>query len=242
MSENIKPYDSERTKKEQVSEMFDTISEEYDGLNRAITFGIDKSWRKRLIAMAAEKDPKKVLDIASGTGDLAILMAQKTDANEIIGADISEGMLNIGRQKIKKLQLDKRIKMQLADSEALPFDSNYFDVVTVAFGVRNFENLDQGLQEINRVLKPGGIFLVLETSVPKYPIIKQLYLLHSHTILPLFGRLFSKDPKAYQYLSKSAQKFPHGEVFNNILKKNGFIEVNDYPQFFGASTIYKAQK
>ena len=242
MSEHIKPYDSDRTKKEQVSDMFDTISEEYDGLNRAITFGIDKSWRKRLINMAAEKHPNKVLDIASGTGDLAILMAQKTEAQEIIGADISEGMLNVGRQKIKKLQYDDRISMQVADSESLPFDSNYFDVVTVAFGVRNFENLDQGLKEIYRVLKPGGIFLVLETSVPKYPIIKQFYLLHSHTILPLFGRLFSKDPKAYQYLSKSAQKFPYGKAFNNILKKNGFKEVKDHPQFFGAATIYNAQK
>ena len=242
MSEHIKPYDSERTKKEQVSDMFDTISGEYDGLNRAITFGIDKKWRKRLIAMAAKKNPKTVLDIASGTGDLAILMAQQTQAQEIIGADISEGMLNVGRQKIKKLQLDDRISMQVADSEALPFETDYFDIVTVAFGVRNFENLNLGLKEISRVLKPEGIFLVLETSVPKYPIIKQLYLLHSHTILPLFGRLFSKDPKAYQYLSKSAQKFPYGEAFNNILKKNGFNEVKDYPQFFGAATIYKAQK
>ncbi len=242
MSEQLTPYNTDKTKKEQISEMFDTISGEYDGLNRAITFGVDKSWRKRLIAMAAHTNPDKVLDIASGTGDLAILMAQKTNAKEIIGADISEGMLKVGRQKIEKLSLTDRISMQMADSEALPFETDYFDVVTVAFGVRNFEHLDKGLSEILRVLKPGGVFLILETSVPKYPVIREFYLLHSHTILPFFGRVFSKDPKAYRYLSKSAQKFPYGEAFNNILKKNGFKEVKDYPQFFGAATIYRAQK
>jgi demethylmenaquinone methyltransferase/2-methoxy-6-polyprenyl-1,4-benzoquinol methylase len=243
MPEVIKPYkESEKSKKEQVSEMFDTISKEYDGLNRVITFGIDISWRKKVIALIAEKHPKKILDIASGTGDLAIMAAKKIKDSSIIGADISEGMLHVGKQKIKKLNLENQIKMQLADSENLPFENNTFDAVTVAFGVRNFENLDKGLQEIQRVLKKGGIFVVLETSVPTFPVIKQLYLLHSNYLLPFFGKLFSKDAKAYKYLSNSAKNFPYGKAFNNILIKNGFIEVENKPQTMGVATIYVGHK
>lgn len=243
MSKTIKPYsESSQSKKEQVTQMFDTISKEYDSINRIMTFGIDIKWRKRVIAIIAKKKPKFILDIASGTGDLAILAAQKTKATNIIGADISEGMLAIGEKKIIKLNLDNRIKMQVADSENLPFSDNYFDAITVAFGVRNFENLDKGIQEIHRVLKPKGVFVVLETSIPKYPIIKQLYLLHSNILLPLFGKLFSKDPKAYSYLSKSAKKFPYGDDFNNILRKNGFKEVRNLPQTMGVATIYVGNK
>lgn len=243
MPEVIKPYkESEKSKKEQVSEMFDTISKEYDGLNRVITFGIDISWRKKVIALIAEKHPKNILDIASGTGDLAIMAAKKIKDSSIIGADISEGMLQVGKQKILKLNLENQIKMQLADSENLPFENNTFDAVTVAFGVRNFENLDKGLQEIQRVLKKGGIFVVLETSVPTFPVIKQLYLLHSNYLLPFFGKLFSKDAKAYKYLSNSAKNFPYGKAFNNILIKNGFIEVENKPQTMGVATIYVGHK
>ena len=243
MSKTIKPYsESNQSKKEQVTQMFDTISKEYDSINRIMTFGIDIKWRKKVIKIIAEKNPDFILDIASGTGDLAILAAQNTKATNIIGADISEGMLNIGKQKIAKLNLANRIKMQVADSENLPFSDNYFDAITVAFGVRNFENLDKGIQEIHRVLKPNGVFVVLETSVPKYPIIKQLYLLHSNLLLPLFGKLFSKDPKAYTYLSKSAKKFPYGDDFNNILSENGFKEVRNYPQTMGVATIYVGNK
>jgi demethylmenaquinone methyltransferase/2-methoxy-6-polyprenyl-1,4-benzoquinol methylase len=243
MSKVVKPYiNSEQSKKEQVTKMFDTISKEYDGLNRAITFGIDIKWRKKVIEIISQKEPDRILDIASGTGDLAILTAKKTNATEIIGADISEGMLNVGKKKIKKLGLSNRIKMQVADSENLPFEDNYFDAITVAFGVRNFENLDKGLQEIYRVLKPKGIFVVLETSVPTLPIVKQGYLFHSNVILPFFGKLFSKDPKAYSYLSKSAKNFPYGKDFNNILEKNGFIKVVNKPQTLGVASIYIGEK
>jgi len=243
MSTVIKPYqDSDKSKKEQMSDMFDTISQEYDGMNRMITFGIDMSWRKKVINMIAATKPNKVLDIASGTGDLAIMTAQKTDTQEIIGADISEGMLQVGRQKIQKLGLENRIKMQWADSENLPFEDDYFDAISVAFGVRNFENLDKGLMEIRRVLKKGGLFIVLETSVPTLPVIKQLYLLHSNYLLPIFGKLFSKDAKAYRYLSQSAKNFPYGKDFNNILSKNGFIEVTNKPQTLGVASIYIGRK
>jgi len=243
VSKTIKPYsESNQSKKEQVTQMFDTISEEYDSINRIMTMGIDIKWRKKVIQIVAEKKPNHILDIASGTGDLAILAATKTKATDIIGADISEGMLEIGKKKIAKLNLSDRIKMQVADSENLPFKDNYFDAITVAFGVRNFENLDKGIQEIYRVLKPEGVFVVLETSVPTFPIIKQLYLFHSNFLLPLFGKLFSKDPKAYTYLSKSAKSFPFGEEFNNILRKNGFNNVKNLPQTLGVATIYIGNK
>ncbi len=243
MSQQIKPYsDSDKTKKEQVSDMFDAISGNYDGMNRVITFGIDVSWRKKVIKMIKETQPKKVLDIATGTGDLAIMTAQNIEAEEIIGVDISKGMLDVGVEKIEKGGLSNKVKLQIADSENLPFENDTFDAITVAFGVRNFENLDRGLQEIRRVLKPNGIFVVLETSVPTAPIIKQGYLLHSNILLPFFGKLFSKDAKAYQYLSTSAKNFPYGSDFNNILVKNGFIEVKHFPQTFGVATIYSGRK
>lgn len=243
MPKTVKPYsDSNQSKKEQVTQMFDTISKEYDGLNRMITFGIDVRWRKKVIQIIANTSPNKILDIASGTGDLAILAAKKTDATEIIGADISAGMLEVGKQKIEKLGLSNRIKMQVADSENLPFEDNYFDAITVAFGVRNFENLNKGLSEIYRVLKPNGVFVILETSVPTLPIIKQGYLFHSNYVLPFFGKLFSKDPKAYSYLSKSAKNFPYGEDFNNIILKIGFKEVLNKPQTLGVASIYIGKK
>ena len=222
--------------------MFDTISKEYDGINRIMTFGIDKKWRRKVIDIIAKNNPGFILDIASGTGDLAIMAAQQTNATKIIGADISEGMLKIGKEKIKKLHLSNRITMQIADAENLPFASNYFDAITIAFGVRNFENLDKGIQEIYRVLKAGGKFVVLETSVPTNPIIKQGYLFHSNYLLPFFGKLFSKDPKAYSYLSKSAKNFPYGIAFNNILQKNGFKEVQNLPQTLGVATLYIGNK
>ncbi len=243
MSKTIKPYaDSSESKKAQITKMFDTISKEYDGLNRIITFGVDIKWRKRLIRIVADTQPETILDIASGTGDLAIMAAKSTQAKEIIGADISEGMLAIGEDKIKKEGLESRVTMQIADSENLPYEDNYFDAVTVAFGVRNFENLDKGIQEIYRVLKPNAVFVVLETSIPSTPIIKQLYLFHSNILLPFFGKLFSKDPKAYSYLSKSAKNFPYGEDFNNILRKNGFNKVYNKPQTFGSANIYVGKK
>lgn len=242
MSKNVIPYkDSALGKKEQVAQMFDTISGEYDGLNRVISFGIDIKWRKKVLKIVSEQKPKTILDIATGTGDLAILMSQ-TQAEKIIGLDISAGMLEVGKKKIAERKLSDKIEMVLGDSEKLPFSDNSFDAITVAFGIRNFETLDKGLSEILRVLRPGGIFVILETSNPtKFPF-KQGYVLYSKTLLPLIGRLFSKDKKAYQYLSDSASVFPFGEALNNILRKIGFIDVVDLPQTLGVATIYSASK
>lgn len=242
MSKNVKPYkDSELEKKKQVEQMFDNISENYDGLNRVISFGIDLKWRRRLIEMVKKTQPKYILDVATGTGDLAIALAD-SDAKKIIGLDISAGMLQVGQNKINAKNLDHRIEMVQADSENLPYPDHTFDAITVAFGVRNFENLEKGLSEIHRVLSPGGIFVVLETSVPtKFPF-KQGYKLYSNYILPTIGRLFSKDKSAYQYLSESASVFPYGEKFNNILNKIGFTDIENHPQTFGVSTIYSASK
>ena len=242
MSKNITPYkDSELGKKEQVAQMFDTISGNYDGLNRVISFGIDIKWRKKVLQLVSDKNPKTVLDIATGTGDLAILMT-KTTAERIVGLDISAGMLDVGRKKIEAQKLSDKIEMILADSENMPFENDTFDAITVAFGVRNFETLEKGLAEILRVLKPNGIFVILETSVPEKTPYKQGYTFYSRNILPLIGKLFSKDDSAYQYLSESASVFPYGEVLNNILRKIGFIDVVSLPQTFGVATIYSASK
>lgn len=242
MSKKITPYnDSSRTKKEQVTEMFDTISENYDGLNRVISFGIDVKWRKKVVALVSKIKPNRILDVATGTGDLAINLT-KTGASEIVGLDISAGMLAVGRHKIDDQQLQQTITMVQGDSENLPYDDQHFDAITVAFGVRNFENLEKGLSEIYRVLKSGGIFVVLETSVPTKTPYKQGYSFYCSKILPLIGKTFSKDKSAYSYLSESAASFPHGEAFNNILKKIGFIEIKDRPQTFGVATIYTATK
>ena len=212
MSGNVNPYkNSDRSKREQVEQMFDTISKEYDGLNRVISFGIDVKWRKKVVNMVAATQPKRILDVATGTGDLAINLA-KTDAEKIIGLDISAGMLQVGKDKIAAKNLSTTIEMVQGDSENLPFEDNYFDAITVAFGIRNFETLEKGLAEILRVLKPGGIFVILETSVPtKFPF-KQGYGLYTKTLLPLIGRVFSKDRDAYAYLSESASVFPYGEI------------------------------
>ncbi|AOW21646.1 bifunctional demethylmenaquinone methyltransferase/2-methoxy-6-polyprenyl-1,4-benzoquinol methylase UbiE [Urechidicola croceus] len=243
MSEKITPYkNSDLEKKEQVAQMFNNISGNYDGLNRMISFGIDVKWRKKVVNLVAKSNPKKVLDIATGTGDLAINIAKNTTAKKIIGLDISEGMLNVGKTKIEKENLSNKIDMVLGDSENIPFEDNSFDAITVAFGVRNFETLEKGLTEILRVLKPNGTFVILETSVPsKFPF-KQFYRFHCSIILPIMGKLFSKEGSAYSYLSESAAKFPHGENLNNILRKIGFIKVANKPQTFGVATIYTATK
>ena len=242
MAEKVKPYkDSKASKKEQVTEMFDTISNEYDGLNRVISFGIDVKWRNKVVKIVSDKNPENILDIATGTGDLAISLTA-TNAKKIIGLDISDGMLEVGRRKIQSKKLDGIISMGIGDSEDLPFDDNTFDAITVAFGVRNFENLEKGLAEILRVLKPNGVFVILETSVPTNPIYKFGYNIHCKFILPMVGKLFSKDKTAYNYLSESASVFPYGEALNNILRKIGFINVEDRPQTMGVATIYTASK
>lgn len=242
MASNITPYkDSSLGKKEQVAQMFDTISGNYDGLNRVISFGIDIKWRKKVLQLVAAKNPESILDIATGTGDLAILMTQ-TNASKIIGLDISEGMLEVGRKKISEKNLQNRIEMILGDSEKMPFPENHFDAITVSFGIRNFETLEKGLSEILRVLKPNGIFVILETSNPTKTPFKQGYNFYSKYILPLIGKLFSKDDVAYKYLSESAAVFPFGEALNNILRKVGFIDVKAMPQTFGVATIYSSSK
>lgn len=242
-SKKVTPYkNSTLNKKEQVEKMFDTISGNYDGLNRVISFGTDIKWRKKVLAMIIGHQPKSILDIATGTGDLAIKFAEKSNANKIIGLDISEGMLTVARKKVKNTSLEEKVKFIKGDSETLPFEDNSFDAITVSFGIRNFENLEKGLSEIYRVLKTGGLFIILETSVPtKFPF-KQGYLFHSKALLPIIGKLFSKDKSAYNYLSESASVFPYGEKLNNILRKIGFISVENQPQTFGVATIYNATK
>ena len=243
MEKKITPYkDSSDGKKKQVEHMFDTISEEYDGLNRIISLGSDIKWRKKVIKMVSEKNPKTILDIATGTGDLALQFAENTSAEKIIGLDISMGMLSVAIKKVAGKSFANKVEFIQGDSEALPFDDNSFDAITVSFGIRNFENLDKGLLEILRVLKKNGIFVILETSVPtKFPF-KQGYDLYSKNILPLVGKVFSKDKVAYKYLSESASSFPHGEKLNNILRNIGFKEVKNEPQTFGVATIYNATK
>jgi len=242
MSKIIKPYkDSELGKKEQVAQMFDNISENYDGLNRVISLGIDVKWRKKVVQIVGQNNPKQILDIASGTGDLALMMAS-LNPDKIIGLDISEGMLEVGRQKIAKANLSNKIEMIVGDSEEMPFADATFDAITVSFGVRNFANLVKGIKEIARVLKPTGVLVILETSNPtKFPF-KQGYKLYTNLFLPLVGKLFSKDKVAYSYLSESANSFPFGAAFNNILQKNGFTFTEDTPVTFGVATIYTARK
>ena len=242
MSKNITPYkDSTASKKEQVASMFDTISGDYDGLNRVISFGIDVKWRNKVVKLVNATNPKRILDVATGTGDLAINLV-RTGAPEIVGLDISAGMLEIGKEKVAKKNLQNTVQMVIGDGEKIDYPDNYFDAITVSFGVRNFENLEQGLAEIYRVLNPGGIFVVLETSVPtKFPF-KQGYNFYTKSILPLIGKAFSKDKVAYSYLCESAALFPYGKAFNNILAKIGFKNITDRPQTFGVATIYTATK
>ena len=241
-AEKINPYkDSKLGKKEQVAQMFDNISSNYDGLNRVISLGIDIKWRKKVVEIVGKNKPKQILDIATGTGDLALMMAA-LNPDRIVGLDISAGMLEVGKQKISKANLSDKIEMIVGDSEAMPFDDNTFDAITVSFGVRNFANLNKGLTEISRVLKPTGVLVILETSNPvKFPF-KQGYKLYTNLFLPIVGKLFSKDKDAYSYLSESANSFPFGKAFNNILQKNGFTHTKDNPVTFVVATIYTASK
>ena len=217
MKKSITPYANQQgSKKKQVTKMFDRISSNYDFLNRLISLGIDVKWRKRVVQILIPKKPDRILDIATGTGDLALAL-NKTEASKIVGLDISPGMLAKGKDKVNAQKLENTIEMVLGDSEALKYKDDSFDAVTVAFGVRNFENLELGLSELLRVLKPGGTIVVLETAVPtKFPF-KQGYSLYTKFLVPLMGKLFTRDQAAYRYLSDSAAVFPYGKHFNNIL-------------------------
>lgn len=242
MKKIITPYvNCNETKKNQIIKMFDEISKTYDILNRIISLGIDCFWRRKIYEIIKKFKHEFILDIATGTGDLIIELS-KLEAKKIIGIDISPKMLEIGVEKLKKKGLSKKITMLLDDSENLQFEDQSFDVVTVAFGVRNFENLDKALNEIKRVLKPSGILIVLETAIPKNKIARLTYNLYTKFIMPVIGFIFSKKFYAYNYLSKSAEVFPYGKSFNNILKKNGFIDVEDSPQTLGVASIYFAKK
>lgn len=232
---------SEISKKRQVEEMFNDISPKYDLLNHLLSANIDKLWRKRVVHMLEKKQPEKILDIATGTADFA-LQASQIRNSKITGIDISEGMLEVGKEKIKKKGLSQRIELIKADSENLPFDSASFDAAIVGFGVRNFENLQKGLSEVFRVLKPGSEFYVLEFSKPSKTPVKQLYKFYFNRILPLVGGLVSKNKNAYVYLPDSVNEFPDGAKFLAILADTGFIELQSFEQTFGIATIYKASK
>ena len=238
----VLPYkDKSDAKKKQVAEMFDSISGKYDFLNHFLSLGIDIRWRKKAIKMLSDLQPKQILDIATGTGDFAI-ESLKLNPEKVIGVDISEGMLNVGREKMKKKGYSDIIDMQSGDSENLHFDDNKFDAVIVAFGVRNFENLEKGLSEMNRVLRPGGRAIILEFSKPTVFPFKQLYNFYFRWILPKIGKVVSKDNAAYTYLPESVNEFPYGNDFLQILEKTGYKNTKCKPLTLGISSIYVGEK
>lgn len=239
--ENVKPYHTEKSKKEEVAHMFDNISGRYDFLNHFFSMGIDKRWRKKAIRLLKPFSPKSILDIATGTGDFAIA-ALKLNPTKVTGIDISNGMLEKGREKIKKNKQDDRIELLNGDSENIQFPENSFDAITVGFGVRNFENLEKGLAEMLRVLKPGGHVAIIEFSKPKKFPIKQLFGFYSKRVMPFFGKKISKDARAYTYLPESVQAFPEGQEMYSILEKVGYKEVRLIPLSGGIATIYMGTK
>ena len=241
--DTIVPFkDSADTKKKQVEEMFDKIAFRYDFLNHFLSAGIDVSWRKKAIKHLKELNPKIVLDVATGTGDVAILTYKILKTEKIIGIDISDGMLEIGQKKIIKLGLKNHIELLKGDSETISFGDNTFDAVTVAFGVRNFENLEKGLQEILRVLRPGGKLVILEFSRPALPVIKNVYNFYLNVIAPKVGTIISKNKNAYQYLNDSVQKFPERKIFINILNQLGYRNTLYKTLSLGICSIYCGEK
>ena len=239
---NVLPYkDKDTSKKEQIAAMFNSISGKYDFLNHFLSLGIDILWRKRAVRLLKNHQPKLILDIATGTGDFAI-EALSLNPEKIIGVDISEGMLSIGREKLIKKNLTDKIELLSGDSEVLPFEDNFFDAVIVSFGVRNFENLEKGLSDMLRVLKPGGKVVILEFSKPKSFPFKQIYQFYFQWILPKIGKLISKNHAAYTYLPDSVEAFPDGDDFLNILNKIGFQKNQCTPLTLGISSIYYGSK
>ena len=238
----MKPHqESKSPKKNQVEKMFDSISFEYDLFNAIMTFNSHKRWKKNILNIAKKLKPKNALDIATGTADIAINLGSISNC-EVIGVDISEQMLNVGREKITKMRLTKSVRLESGDAENLHFKDNYFDLVTIGFGVRNFQDLEKGLSESLRVLKAKGTLIVLETSVPENRIMKLFYSIFTRTYIPIMAMIFSKDKSAYNYLLNSAELFPSGTKFKDILKSVGFSQVKIKPKLFGSSTIYIATK
>ena len=237
----VKPYSTEKTKKEEVAEMFNNIAHKYDFLNHFFSLGIAKLWRKKAIRLLSKKNPKRILDLATGTGDFAIA-ACKIKPEEVIGADISSGMVEIGQKKVEKKGLGEICQLEIGDSEDLRFVDNYFDALTVGFGVRNYGNLEKGLSEMLRVVKPGGQLAILEFSKPeKFPI-KQLFNFYFKVVMPVFGNWFSKDSRAYTYLPESVNAFPYGEKFKGILESLGYKNVRIIPLTGGIASIYLCEK
>lgn len=239
----MKPYNEEQSKKAQVEEMFDNIAPSYDKLNHIISFNLDRIWRRRVMRIVRRAKATKIMDIATGTGDLAIAMAKRVDRTQILGIDLSEEMLAVARRKVQKQGLEERIMLEKGDAENLHMvETGSIDAATVAFGVRNFENLEGGLKEIHRTLREGGKFVVLELSVPKNRFIRWFYAQYSHRILPGIGAMISKDKQAYVYLPESIDEFPAPERFVEILKGVGFKDVKRRKQSFGVAHIYEAVK
>ena len=239
--ESVTPY-GEGSKQEQIRRMFDKIAPSYDRLNHALSLGIDRRWRRTAVDALGIHQPQQILDIATGTGDFALLLAKRIKPQHIVGADISEGMMAVGREKVKEEGLQNEISFQYEDCMQLSFPDGSFDAVTSSYGVRNFQNIDKGLQEMQRVLRPGGHLLIVElTPPPSFPM-KQLFWLYAHVVMPLLGRLISHDDSAYTYLPASMEAFPQPEQMEGILRKAGFTEVQWRRFTFGISTMYLATK
>ncbi|MDD5779746.1 MAG: bifunctional demethylmenaquinone methyltransferase/2-methoxy-6-polyprenyl-1,4-benzoquinol methylase UbiE [Bacteroidales bacterium] len=238
--EKIKPYGEEGEKGRQVEHMFDRIAHSYDLLNHCLSLGIDKRWRRAAINSLRPYAPKKMLDVATGTGDFALLAARTLGPESLLGVDISEGMLEVGRKKILQAGLADVVSFRREDCMALSLPDGEYDALTVAYGIRNFQDLDRGLSEMYRVLRPGGRLVIIELTAPRRFPMRQLFWLYSHVLMPLVGRLVSRDSKAYSYLPATMEAFPQGEVMREILQKAGFREVEFRRFTFGLSTLYTA--
>ncbi|MDQ7040916.1 MAG: bifunctional demethylmenaquinone methyltransferase/2-methoxy-6-polyprenyl-1,4-benzoquinol methylase UbiE [Rhodothermus sp.] len=236
------PVGETKGKKQQVAAMFDAIAPRYDLLNRILSAGIDRRWRRQAVDLIALEEPRRVLDVATGTADLAIEVARRLPVERVVGVDIAESMLRIGQEKVARLGLNDRVVLRKGDAEKLPFSDAQFDAVLVAFGVRNFEDLDRGLQESYRVLKPGGVLVVLEFSHPRIPIIRTLYRWYAHHILPRIGAWLSRDEGAYRYLPKSVEAFPDGPDFLQRMARVGFRDLYWKPLTFGIASLYRGRR
>ena len=241
MSKNVTPYDKEATKKEQVAEMFDNIAGNYDFLNHFLSLGIDILWRKKAIKLLKPVKPKTILDVATGTGDFAV-QALDLKPEKVTGVDISNKMLDVGRVKMKKKNVEDVVEMKYGDSENLPFEDESYDAITVAFGVRNFENLEKGLAEMHRVLTKKGKTVIIEFSKPQHFPIKQLYNFYFKSILPNLGKWVSKDQRAYTYLPESVEAFPYGQKFLDVMESVGYTNTKCIPLTFGIASIYTGEK